>query len=324
MPVIDMPLEELKTYQGRNPRPDDFDAYWQRALDELATVDPDVEITPADDEMACPFADCFHMTFTGVRGGRIYAKLLKPKGVDKPAAGYRGLVNFHGYSMNSGDWSDLLRYAAAGFVVAAMDCRGQGGRSTDPGGVVGNTLNGHIIRGLADGPDELLFRHIMLDSAQLANLIMDMPDVDASRVGACGGSQGGGLTLACAALVPTMNRAAPAFPFLCDFQRVWEIDLGKGAYQELRDFFRRFDPMHEQETTWFTHLGYIDNQHLAHRIQARIMMVTCLMDDICPPSTQFAAYNKITVEKEVFIYPDYGHERMPGWEDRVFKYMLAM
>lgn len=61
----------------------------------------------------------------------------------------------------------------------------------------------------------------------------------------------------------------------------------------------------------FTKLGYIDNQHLAHRIRAEVMMFTGLMDTICPPSSQFAAYNKITSKKQVVIYPDFAHEGYP-------------
>ncbi|HRS04566.1 MAG TPA: acetylxylan esterase, partial [Treponema sp.] len=30
-----MPLEALQRYQGTNPRPADFDTYWERALAEL-------------------------------------------------------------------------------------------------------------------------------------------------------------------------------------------------------------------------------------------------------------------------------------------------
>ena len=40
MPLLDMPLEELLEYQGRNPRPEDFDEYWERALTEMRAVDP--------------------------------------------------------------------------------------------------------------------------------------------------------------------------------------------------------------------------------------------------------------------------------------------
>jgi cephalosporin-C deacetylase len=78
-----------------------------------------------------------------------------------------------------------------------LDCCGQGGLSQDMGGVKGNTYRGQIIRGLDDKAENMLFRHIFLDSAQLAAIVMNMPEVDEKRVGAMGGSQGGALTLIC-------------------------------------------------------------------------------------------------------------------------------
>ena len=261
------------------------------------------------------------MTFTGIGGARVYAKLIKPNNIDQPGP---AVVMFHGYSMNSGDWFSKLGYVAQGYTVAAMDCRGQGGRSEDQGGVQGWTLNGHIVRGLDDDPNNLLYRSIFLDSAQLTGIVMDMPEVDETLVGATGGSQGGGLTLACAALEPRIKRAAPIFPFLTDYQRVWEIDQDVNAYQELRDWFRRFDPRHEREQEVFTRLGYIDVQHLANRIQGEVLMAVGLMDEICPPSTQFAAYNKITAPKSLVVYPDYGHEDLPDIHDKVYQFMGGM
>ena len=319
MPMLDMPLKELQVYQGRNPRPADMDAFWDASIAEMEALGTACELVRAHFQV--PNVDCYDMYYTGVGGARIHAKVVIPK-ADKPLP---AVVNFHGYSGRAPDFSALLNWAAAGFVFAAMDCRGQAGESEDVGGVKGNTLNGHIIRGLAEGdPKKLLFRNIYLDAAQLARIVMAMPQVDAARVGACGGSQGGGLTLACAALTPALNRCSPTFPFLCDYQRVWEMDLAKDAYQELRDHFRRFDPCHEHEEEIFTLLGYIDNQHLAHRIKAKTLMITGLMDNICPPSTQFAAYNKITAEKDVVIYPDFGHEDLPNSGDRTMQFMLGM
>ncbi len=69
-----------------------------------------------------------------------------------------------------------------------------------------------------------MFRHIFLDTAMLARVVMDMPDVNENRVGATGGSQGGALTLACASLEPRIKKAAPVFPFLSDYKRVWQMD----------------------------------------------------------------------------------------------------
>ena len=177
------------------------------------------------------------------------------------------------------------------------------------------------MRGLDDSPDKLLYRQIFLDTAQLARIVMAMPGVDAERVGATGASQGGGLTLACAALEPRIRRAAPVYPFLCDYQRVWELELARDAYVELEEYFRRFDPLHQHEREAFTKLGYVDVQYLAPRIRGEVMMSVGLMDKICPPSTQFAAYNKITAPKSLRVYPDFGHEDLPGNADAVFQFL---
>jgi cephalosporin-C deacetylase len=319
MPMIDMPLEELKGYQGINPCPKDFDEYWDNAIAEMKAVDPCVELIPS--EFQVPFADCFDLYFTGVRGARIYAQYLRPKNVTKP---HPALLHFHGYTANSGDWNEKLNYVAMGFSVAAMDCRGQGGKSQDVGGVIGTTLKGHIIRGLDDKPENLLFRHVILDTVELAGIIMSMPEVDENRVGAMGGSQGGGLTLACGSLEPRIKRLAPAFPFLSDYKRVWDMDLDKDAYEELCTYFRRFDPQHKRETEVFTRLGYIDIQNLAKRIKGKVLMATGLMDNICPPSTQFATYNKIKSPKELVIFPDFGHEGLPGFWDMVYQFMSEL
>jgi cephalosporin-C deacetylase len=153
---------------------------------------------------------------------------------------------------------------------------------------------------------------------------MEMPDVDPTRVGATGGSQGGGLTVACIGLEPRIKRAAPVFPFLSDYKRVWEMDLAKDAYAELKEYFRHFDPTHTQEDAIFEKLGYIDIQHLAPRIRAEVLWFVGLMDTICPPSTQFAAYNKITSSKSLVIYPDFGHEGTPGSNDKTFEFMMGL
>ena len=319
MPLVDMPLEMLLTYAGRSPRPDDFDEFWDRSLAEMRALEPQLELRPYP--LKASFAECFDLYFTGMGGARIHAKYLRPKQAAEP---HPALLMFHGYGANSGHWAEKLGYVAQGYSVASLDVRGQGGYSEDKGGTTGRTASGHFIRGLDDGPEKMLFRQVFLDCAQLAGIVMEMPEVDASRIGAMGGSQGGALTLACAALEPRIKLAAPWFPFLCDYKRVWEMDLDIAAYTEIRDYFRTFDPQHRREDEIFNRLGYIDVQFLAPRIQATVLMAVGLMDTVCPPSTQFAAYNKITAPKDLLIYPDFGHEELPGAADSVFDFFAEL
>ena len=324
MPLtFDLPIEQLKHYLGKNPRPADFDSFWDKGLAEMYSIKPKVELIEA--EFKAPNVECFHLFFTGVGDARVHAKLLRPVNAPTP---HPAVLLFHGYTGDAGDWFDKLGYVNAGFTVAALDCRGQAGLSEDQGRVIGNTLHGHIIRGLDDAlkgsPEKLLFRQIFLDTAQLAKIVMEMPDVDANRVGAMGGSQGGALTIACAALEPHIKLAAPLYPFLSDYLRVWEMDYAKDAYKELQEYFRHSDPMHTLDATIFEKLGYIDIQFLAPRIQAEVFWGIGLMDTICPPSTQFAVYNKIISSKKMAIYPDFGHEPLPGFQDQAFQFFMKL
>ena len=316
MPMVDMPLEKLKEYQGTNPRPEDFDEFWDKSLAELYAIDPKPEFKPAN--FKAKNAEAFDLTFTSTKGARIYAKFMRPKNIEGKAP---AVLYFHGLSGSSDTWTALLTYAAEGYVVAYMDTRGQGGYSEDVGGVPGTTYTTPFMRGFDGAPEDLLCRDTFLDTAQLARVVMSLEYVDEKRVGATGGSQGGALTLACASLVPEIKLAAPVYPYLCDYKRVWEMDLDKGAYEGIRYYLRHFDPTHEHIDEFFLKLGYIDLQFLAPRIKAKIMMCTGLMDTTCPPSTQFAAYNKITSEKSMIIYPDYGHEALKGNADKVYQFL---
>src|SRR5689334_21946307 len=103
MGLFDLPLDQLETYGGTNACPDDHAAYWERALAEMRSTDPAVELVLA--EFQAPFAECFHLYFTGVRGARVHAKYLRPKRAERR---HPAIVEFHGYSSSSGDWSHKL------------------------------------------------------------------------------------------------------------------------------------------------------------------------------------------------------------------------
>jgi len=313
--MLDMPLDKLRAYRGTNPKPTDFDRFWDRALDQLDAVYPNPELVPA--KFKQDIADCFHLYFDGIGSVRVHAKLLVPK----LAASGRAILHFHGYTGRSDDWSSYLGMAATGAVVAAMDCRGQAGQSEDRVHSVGMTQPGHVLRGLDDGPENLYYRQVYLDTVQLSRVIASMPDVDPKRMGSYGGSQGGALSIACCALNPSMQRCAATMPFLSDFQRVWEMDQGIGGFRELVTYFRNFDPLHEREAEVFMKLGYIDVQHLAPRIRAEVRMATGLMDRNTPPSACFAAYNKIKSKKNIKVYPDFAHEGLPGFNDEQFLFL---
>lgn len=326
MLTIDMPLEKLLQYQGVNPRPADFDTYWEESLRELDAQDLSYTLEK-ETAFEAPGVECYHLYFTGVGGARIHSRLLKPLRRDASGVGkFPGVCLFHGYNGNAGDWYSKLPFAQSGMVIAAMDVRGQFGLSDDCSITAGATVKGQIIRGVDDDdPKKLFFRSVFLDTAQLARVLMSMDFVDETRIGAYGGSQGGALTLACASLEPRVKKILTCYPFLCDYKRVYEMDLiSQNAYAEIGHYFRQKDPRHERENRFFERLGYIDLQYLAPRIRAEVLMLTGLMDTTCPPSTQFAAYNKIKAPKKYLLYPEYGHEALPQFDELAYSMMRGL
>ncbi len=320
MPLIDMPLAQLKEYRGVNPCPADFSAFWDASLAQMRALDPQVEYKAAN--FSAPGLICQELYFTGMHGVRVQCNFVRPAQGEGP---HPGALFFHGYTGAANGFLSMLPYAYAGFYCLAMAVRGQGGKSQDTPVALGPSCYGQVVRGLhSDDPADFYFRDVFLDAAQAAGILMAMPQVDENRVGALGGSQGGGLTLACAALEPRIAVACAAYPFLSDYRRVWDMDLDDLAYIGLRKYFRVFDPLHEKEEEIFYKLGYVDVQNLSPRIKARVLMATGLMDVVCPPSTQFAAYNKITSPKQSLIYPDYGHENLPLWNQKCHKLMMTL
>lgn len=310
-------VHEYKNYMGLGVKPSDFDKFWEHALDELNKLPMNFELEKV--HIPSNIANFYNLYFMGVGGARIRCQYICPKQMNGKIP---GMLMFHGYHCDSGDFTDKLSWVAEGFAVLAMDCRGQGGLSEDQTIVKGTTLKGFIIRGVESGPESLYYRSVFLDTVQAARILMAMEEVDEESIVVQGASQGGALALVCAALEPRVKKVFAQYPFLSDYRKTFEFDITSSAYEELHYWFRFRDPMHEKEKEFFHTLEYIDIQHLASRIKAKVIWAMGLEDGICYPATQFAVYNKIHSPKELIIFPEYGHEYLPKLGDKVRGFFL--
>ena len=316
--LYDCQTERFKDYFGVGDAPADFDAYWERAKKELGNAPLDYELVKSD--FAVKSCETYDLYFTGVGGAKVHCQFLKPRNVQgkMPA-----IAMFHGYWTNIGDWTWKLGYIAEGFCVLGMDVRGQGGTSIDNGIYKGNTQSGHIIRGVeSDNPDDLFYRNVYLDTAQCIRILKSMDFIDENNIFATGASQGGALTVACASLVPDLKGIAPVYPFLCDFRGIYQNNFNCDSYEEFTWFFRQRDPMHLKEDEFFERLGYIDLKNHTKNIKCNVLWTTALKDNVCPPFSQMAAYNKITSEKNVVYFPEFGHEGLNYSGDVILQYFL--
>lgn len=310
-------IHQYQNYLGSGIKPANFDEFWDKQLEELEQIPLDYELERV--EIPSRVADFYNLYFIGVEGARVRCQYVCPKQVNEKIP---GMLMFHGYHGDSGDFGDKVSWAAEGFSVLAMDCRGQGGLSENNSKVKGTTMKGLIIRGVEEGPESLYFRSVFLDTVQAARILMSMDEVNEEEIYIQGASQGGALSLICAALEPRVKKVVAQYPFLSDYRKAFEFNITSSAYEELHYWFRFRDPMHEREEEFFNTLEYIDLQHFAPRIKAEVKWAIALEDDVCYPAQQFAVYNQITSPKEMIIFPEYGHEYLPKLGDRVKGFLL--
>ena len=317
MPVVDMPLEKLVKYTGTNPIPEDFDYFWDERIKEVYDHRLDYHITSSEIN---GFDSCnyYDLWFTGINGEKVYAKYIKPKvSHDIPV-----ILQFHGYPGASRGWFEQSSFAGMGCAVLAMDCPGQGGRGEDIGGYKGTTVSGHIIAGLDGDAKDMYYVRLFQNTSILCRIAQELKGIDKNKIYANGASQGAGIALACSSLNPIIKRCATLYPFLSDYERVYDMDLDLVAYEGLRYYSRWFNSMGKDNIEMFTKLGYIDVHNFVHRLEAEVLFGTGLMDNICPPSTQFAVYNNINSKKQHIIFPDYTHEEISEFDDMLIDFFL--
>ncbi len=307
MPLFDLSLDQLRLYCPPLTAQPDLDAFWADTLKQAAQAPLEATFTPYD--YPARNVTVYDVRFNGWNGARVAAWYIRPAG-EGP---FPAMVVYHGYSGSKGQPHQYFVWTQQGYAVLAVDTRGQSGASTDPGPYSSGHIKGWMTAGILD-PQEYYYRGAYVDCVRALDALATRPEVDMSHVALTGGSQGGALTLAVAALDQRPVAAMPDVPYLCHFQRAVDMAM-RMPYLEISDYIRMY-PEHEEQV-WRT-LSYFDNMNLASRIRCPTLVSVGLIDDICPPSTVFAMYNHIQVEKEIAVYRYHNHEDIaPHWRAKL-------
>ncbi|MFC3495031.1 acetylxylan esterase [Glycomyces rhizosphaerae] len=304
MALFDLPLEQLREYRPEVPEPADFDEFWKSTLTDAAAHDLDVRLEPFATNMV--MLEVIDVTFAGFGGHPIKAWLVKPKGVEGPLP---CVVEFIGYSGGRSLPESHTTYPAAGWAHFVMDTRGQGfghwqpGDTGDPYGTTGPTNKGWMTQGLED-PEHYYYRRVFTDAVRAVDVAKGLDGIDPDRIVVAGGSQGGGIAQAVGGLRDDLAGAMIDVPFLTYFRRATTI-TDSFPYKEIGEFLAG---QRLSEERAFATLDYFDGVNFAARGTAPALYSVALMDDICPPSTVFAAYNRWQGEKRITVWPWNGHE----------------
>lgn len=183
MPHFDMPLDDLRLYRPARDEPDDFDAFWQRTLEQAGTHRLAPLFQPHD--AALSTVEVLNVAFSGWGGHRIRGWLLLPAVGEGP---HPCVVTYLGYCAGRGAPYEHLVWPAAGWAVLVMDTRGQGGADTRTGGVTpdpyGGTHaegDGFMTRGVLD-PETYYYRRVITDAVRAVDCAAAHPAVDARRI----------------------------------------------------------------------------------------------------------------------------------------------
>jgi len=282
--------EPEKIVSPADPQPD-FAEFWERAKAELAAVDPQYKLIRID-SLCTETHNVFLVEMRSLGNALIRGWYRVPV---KPGR-YPAIMQVPGYSsvevpsyVNYGD--DIIGFA--------LNIRGHGNSTDD----VNPGFPGYILTNLGD-KEKYIYRGAYMDCVRGIDFLSSRPEVDASRIAVEGASQGGALTFATAALAADrIAVCAPQVPFLSDFRDYFRV-----ANWPANEFIDLVE--NKKALTWdqaYYTLSYFDIKNLAHMIKAPMIMGAGLMDEVCPPHINFAAFNLVNSEKKYIVYPYAGH-----------------
>lgn len=307
MAIFDLSLEELKRYNPPQTKQPDFDDFWKETLEEASQQPLNPVLEPVD--YPVPEIQAFAARYNGWQGAAIAAWYLTPWSDEQHPA----LVFYHGYQNSKVGIYTYLPWVLQGYAVLAVDVRGQPGGSVDTAAYSTGHAKGWMTKGILD-EREYYYRGVYVDSVRALDFLATRQEIDMDKVGLTGFSQGGGLSLAVAALDDRPALTMPGMPFLCHFERPLEISR-KYPYWEFADYIRHHPTRSER---LFRTLSYFDNLNLADWITCPALFNVGLIDEICPPSTIFAVYNRLAAPKNIAIFPYHEHERPEThWETQM-------
>ena len=295
--------EPEKIVSPADPQPD-FAEFWQRAKAELATVDPQYKLIRID-SLCTEKQNVYLVEMRSLGNALIRGWYRVPV---KPGR-YPAIMHVPGYS--SAEVPSYINYGDD-IIGFALNIRGHGNSKDD----VNPGFPGYILTNLGD-KEKYIYRGAYMDCVRGIDFLCSRPEVDVSRIAVEGASQGGALTFATAALAADrIAVCAPQVPFLSDFRDYFRV-----ATWPANEFIDLVD--NRKVLTWdqvYYTLGYFDIKNLAPMIKAPLIMGAGLMDDVCPPHINFAAYNLVTSEKKYIVYPYAGH----GLPDNFYKAKMEL
>lgn len=281
-------------------RPKDFDRFWETTIAKLRAQPLDVVVS-SDAEHTDADVACFKLDYTGWRAQKIHARYCRPAADGK----YPGVLVSPWYSQ--GLIPPPVDLAKRGMAALWFQARGfEVDQHEYP------TANSWYILDGIEIPETYAYRGIVGAALRGLDVLASRPEVDASRLGAMGASQGGGLSVIVAGLDPRVTAVAADFPFLTD----WPDSLAEAPGSPYADVAKRIAQFPEQRAQILETLSYYDTLALADRVAAPALVQAGLADKTCPPGPIKAMFARLkSAKKQLKEWPkaDHADEGAKRW-----------
>ncbi len=296
-------LEDARSYRGAWLRPSNFESFWEKsvAFAQNVQVESEVELPSATQ-----IATFKRITFASTDQTQLSARVILPAGVS--TAELPAVVLFSDLGRGVRSWLHLLRFSAFGLPVVALEARPCEAQLKD---AWRGTFTAEELAHALINPDDAA-------SSTLKQLIDDalVTTAVASRflgrtAVTWGEGLGGSQALFAAALLPKEVSATMALnPLFADNATTLRTVVGCGDTP--------------QSDAAIDAVGLLDSACAAELVRVPALIGTALLDQCAPTEGTFALYNRLPGQKEMCVYPKFGHERINQFENEQINYLCEV
>ena len=285
--------------------PDDFLKFWETTLANArqTPLNPTMTLLP---ERCTETSNVYEVSFqTKAWGGRMFGILSVPKAKGT----YPALLRVPGAGVRpySGD-----TYLAPGKVIV-LEVGIHGIPVTMQQSVYDNlaagALNGYW-NFCRDNRDQNYYNRVIVGALRAVDFICSLPQFNGKALGVTGSSQGGALSVITAALDSRVTFFGAVHPALCDHEAFLKKRAGGWPH-----YYYQAAPTDKELKA----LRYYDTANFARCLKATGWFSWGYNDEVCPPTSMYAAYNAVTAPKELHLYLETGHywyqEQWEEWQD---------
>lgn len=300
--------------------PSDFDAFWKAQLAELAKVPMEPMLTYLPD-WSTDQLNVYHVSFRTLTGpepgmtpARIYGILCEPKAPGH----YPAILKVPGAHARGYFGEKTL--AAHGIITLEIGIEGipvnlpkEVYDSLDSG-----ALNSYWYFNL-DSRENYYYRRVVLGCIRANDFLTSREGWDHKNLLVMGASQGGMLTIETAALDPRVTGLAATHPAFCDVAA--DLHGRPGGFPRP---FASYDgkPAVNAIPAKISTAQYYDTVNFARRVKVPGYYTWGYNDEVCCPTSLYAAYNVITAPKTLGLTLELGHAYNQEQYDAIAAWVL--